>query len=352
MAWQGIEGHDHVASRFAAAAAAERIAGSHLFVGPPGVGKGSFARALAAALACERPGSGLTACLHCRSCLQVAAGSHPDIDIVAKPEDRSSIPLDLLIGDPQHRLREGLCWRLRLRPAVAPRKIAILLDADHLLEEAANCLLKTLEEPPPDAMIMLVGTSPERVLPTIRSRCQITRFGRLADDVVRSILARECIAAGISVDDATLDAAARGSDGSLHQGRRLLDPAVGSFRQTLLELLARRPLPGVALTRETLSFVDAAGKDAQPRRERLRMVLESAVDFYRSAIRLSITGSLPPDPLLSHHLSTWRGTSEESLEKVAHSLGALEGIDRNANLGIVIDAWTARLEAPGLDPSL
>ena len=123
MAWQGIEGHDAIAARFAVAEAAGRVAGSYLFVGQPGVGKATFARALALALACEHPAEGLTACRQCASCIQALAGTHPDIDIVEKPPERTTIPLDALIGSPDQRLRTGFCWRLLLRPALARRKV-------------------------------------------------------------------------------------------------------------------------------------------------------------------------------------------------------------------------------------
>ncbi|NBW85267.1 MAG: AAA family ATPase [Planctomycetia bacterium] len=173
MAWQGIEGHDDVAARFVAAHDRGRIAGSYLFVGPPGVGKAAFALALAKALVCQSPRAGLAACDACASCVQAQAGSHPDIDVVRKPEDRSTIPLEAFIGDTEHRMREGLCWRMLLRPALGGRRVAIILDADHLADEAANSLLKTLEEPPGQSVIILVGTALERQLPTIRSRARV-----------------------------------------------------------------------------------------------------------------------------------------------------------------------------------
>jgi len=244
MAWQGIEGHDAIAERFAAAHARGRIAGSYLFVGPPGVGKGTFALALAKSLACERPGPGLVACGGCASCVQAEAGSHPDIDVVRKPEDRSTIPLELLIGDDEHRMRDGLCWRILLRPALATRKVAVIMDADHFSDEAANCLLKTLEEPPDGAAIMLVGTALERQLPTIRSRCQVIRFAPLTTEVVRRILERETAASGTAVEAAALDRSADACGGSLARGRLLLDPESTSFRGRLFELLATRPPPG------------------------------------------------------------------------------------------------------------
>ena len=154
MPWQAtqgraeITGQDAVVEQFVRAAEQERIAGSYLFIGPSGVGKSTFALALAKSLLCERPQPGLVACGACASCVQAEGGSHPDIDVVAKPADRATIPLDAFIGDAEHRMQEGLLRRLVLRPALGGRRVAIILDADHLSEEAANCLLKMLEEPP------------------------------------------------------------------------------------------------------------------------------------------------------------------------------------------------------------
>ena len=88
MAWEGIEGHDANAARFVAAEAHGRVAGSYLFVGPPGVGKGAFALALGRSLTCQAPQPGLVACGTCASCVQADAGSHPDIDVVRKPDER------------------------------------------------------------------------------------------------------------------------------------------------------------------------------------------------------------------------------------------------------------------------
>ena len=165
-------------------------------------------------------------------------------------------------------MRQGLCWRILLKPVLGSRKVAVIMDADHFSEEAANCLLKTLEEPPDGAAIILVGTALARQLPTIRSRCQVIRFAALPPDVVRRLLERETAAAGTPFDAATLDRCSHAADGSLTRARLLLDPEVTAFRSRLFELLAGRPLHGVDLSRETLAFVEAAGKDAPPRRAR------------------------------------------------------------------------------------
>ncbi len=348
MAWQTIEGHDAVAATFTAAQARGRIAGAYLFIGPPGVGKGAFARALAKSLACLAPQPGLVACGACSSCMQADAGSHPDIDIVAKPEDRATIPLEAFIGDAAHRMREGLCWRILLKPAVGGRKVAIVLDADHLADEAANCLLKTLEEPPAGAVIILVGTGLERQLPTIRSRCQTVRFAPLPSATVARLVAEQLVRQGDETDAATIAAAAAAAGGSLDRALLLLDPEVGAFRGRLLELLGRRPLQGVELARELAAVVEAAGKEAPPRRARLTAILDAAVEFFRAAVRHAATGEVPADVSLAQAVTGWNADADEASVALDATLDALDAIGRNAHLPTLVDAWTAVLEAPRL----
>jgi DNA polymerase-3 subunit delta' len=278
--------------------------------------------------------------------MQAQAGSHPDIDVVRKPDERSTIPIDLLIGDTAHRMREGLCWRILLRPSVGERKVAVIMDADHL-DEAANCLLKTLEEPPLGAVIILVGTSIERQLPTIRSRCQVIRFAPLPAEKVRLVLERESHAADSPVDAATLDACSRAAGGSLSRARLLLDPEITAFRGRLLELLSRHPLHGVDLARELIAFVDAAGKEAPPRRARLRIVLESALEVFRAAATGAV-GRATGDPALARAAQAWTANLDAALAAVDGTLDALGYVDRNAHISVVIDAWTAILEEPRL----
>jgi DNA polymerase-3 subunit delta' len=346
MAWQGIEGHDAIVQRFATAHERGRIAGSYLFVGPPGVGKGTFALALAKSLTCQAARPGLVACGACASCVQADAGSHPDIDVVRKPDDKATLPLDLFVGDDEHRMREGLCWRILLRPALGGRKVAVIMDADHFSEESANCLLKTLEEPPDSAVIILVGTSLERQLPTIRSRCQVIRFAPLPAEVVRRVIERESQAAAAPLDSATLDACGRDAGGSLTRARLLLDPDVTAFRTRLLDLLAQRPLHGVDLARDTTAFVEAAGKEAPPRRARMRIVIDAALDVFRAAIRGDAAAA--DDAPRRTAVMAWAADPDAAAAAVDATLEAAADIDRFLNVNVVIDAWTAVLEEPRL----
>src|ERR1043166_3481560 len=104
MSWQNIRGHDATVEKFRRALARERLASTFLFVGPPGIGKRAFALKLAQGLLCERvPEERLQPCGECASCYQVLSLNHPDVELISKPTDKAFIPVDLLIGDLEHR---------------------------------------------------------------------------------------------------------------------------------------------------------------------------------------------------------------------------------------------------------
>ena len=241
MTWSDLRGHASIVEQFRARVARGRLASTFLFVGPAGVGKRTFAVKLAQALLCPtNPEARLEACGRCESCQQVAAGSHPDLEVIAKPADKSFIPLELLIGDREHRMQEGLCHRIALKPFRGGRKIAIIDDADHLNLEGANCLLKTLEEPPPKSVLILIGTSEQRQLPTIRSRCQVVRFGRLSrEDVVQLLLD-----GGHCSNREEAEQWAELGEGSIARALAWSDPSLREFRERLLAGLADRQVMG------------------------------------------------------------------------------------------------------------
>src|SRR5277367_908081 len=163
-----------------------RLPHAFLFVGPEGIGKHAFALRLTQALLCERvPESKLDPCGQCPGCLQVMAGTHPDLLHVAKPEDRQELPI---------RVIRDLCIDLGLKPMSGRRKVAIVDDADDLNDEAANAFLKTLEEPPPGSTLILVGTSAEGQLDTILSRCRVVRFDPLPESELAELLLEQGIA--------------------------------------------------------------------------------------------------------------------------------------------------------------
>lgn len=339
MSWQGIEGHDDVAERFRRALASGRLASTFLFVGPEGIGKRAFALKLAQALLCQRsPAEQLAPCGVCEACAQVLAGTHPDLLQVAKPADKSAIPIDLLIGSGEQRMHEGLCHDLSLRSFFGGRKVAILDDADYLNVEGANALLKTLEEPPPNSIIILIATSVERQLPTIRSRSQVVAFRPLEPQVIVRLLLSE----GAVEDEATAHRLAHYAEGSLGRAAMLAEPALWEFRAELLRELAKVPCDSVELARRTLAFVDAAGKEAAPRRERARQLMTFAAELYRQLLRNVSGMPTPADADLAaaiEQLRRARFDDELAAACIDRCLEAIQHIDRNVHQATAIECW-------------
>ena len=261
MSWQRVRGHERLVDAFDRVVRRGRLGHAYLFAGPPGVGKRLFAEELARALLCESPArTRLEACDLCPACRQVAAGTHPDLFIAGKPEESLELPIDVM---------RDLCRSFSLKSARDRGKVVILDDADDLNEESANCFLKTLEEPPPRSVLLLIGTSPDRQLATIRSRCQVVHFAPLADELVAELLRAQ----GVE-DSALIERLVRLSGGSPGRARALADPALWEFRRQMLGQLSRSPVDTVGLARSWMRFVEEAGKEAAAQRQRAAQVLE------------------------------------------------------------------------------
>jgi DNA polymerase III subunit delta' len=337
--WHGILGHDDVVEQFRRTLERDRLASTYLFVGPPGIGKRRFALALAQGLLCtENDGRTVEACGRCQSCRLLAAGNHPDLELVGLPPDKAALPISLFVGDKDHRHQEGLCHRISLKPFLGRRKIAIIDDADHFNQESANCLLKTLEEPPPDSLLILIGTSPSRQLPTIRSRAQVVRFRPLEPEALRQILLDERIAEGDLAAEL-----ANTSDGSVQRAVELATADLWEFRE-LLERLARPRWDAVETGKWVLDFVQAAGSEAAVRRHRLRLVIGFAIDYYQAQLRAGAVALTQPQQSDFSRPSIL--ASRPLLARLEACLAALEQVDRNANLALVVSYWVVSLARP------
>lgn len=191
-----------------------------LLTGPAGVGKRDFAAAFAAALLCARPDAEGLACGRCDACLLRQAGTHPDLLRVSLLEDKTQILID--------QVRE-LSRALSLKSHAGGYKIAILEPADQMNAAAANSLLKTLEEPSDNTVLMLVTERPARLPATVRSRCQQLGFPAPDSELGRSWLAGE-----IGGD---ADLLLRLADGAPLRARDLAQTDTVSQRRVWLEQL-------------------------------------------------------------------------------------------------------------------
>jgi len=174
--------HGRARDRIGAALQSERMPHAVLLHGPQGVGKERFAGALAAALFCAQRGPSLTACGACAECALSRAGSHPDLYWLRPLEDRKSISVD--------QVREA-CEQLGMTSMRRGYRIAIVAPAQAMTVNAQNALLKTLEEPAPRTLLILVTARPSGLLATLRSRCQRVEIARPPADDALAWLATE-----------------------------------------------------------------------------------------------------------------------------------------------------------------
>lgn len=284
MPWHSIRGHDRVVEELRTAARGGRLPHALLFVGPEGVGKRTFAMTLAQALLCEeRPEADLDPCGACAGCVQVEGGTHPDLLTAGRPEDKQELPIKVI---------RDLCDDFGLKPARGGRKVAIVDDVDSMNEEAANAFLKTLEEPPPGAVLILIGTSAERQLETVVSRCQVVRFDPLpAEELAATLLER-----GVATEPAEALKLATLADGSVGRAVGLADPDLGRYRRDLIDGLASEGgIDPAEQVKRLDAFAKQAGKEAAAQRRRIRLMLWELARLFRGVL-WQTAGLEPPSP--------------------------------------------------------
>src|SRR2546430_1987135 len=213
MTFAEVTGQTHVVRTLTNALTSGRTAHAYLFSGMRGVGKTTMARILAKALNCEK-GPTPTPCLTCASCREIGAGTSFDVMEIDGASSNSV--------DDVREMRETV----RTAPARGRYRVYVI-DEVHMLSTAAfNALLKTLEEPPAHVVFVFATTEAHKIPQTILSRCQHFTFRRIPRREVVDTLKRVTAAEGITIDDRSLSALARASDGSLRDALSLLDQAV------------------------------------------------------------------------------------------------------------------------------
>lgn len=319
MAWSTIRGHDAWVTAFARAERRGRLAHAYLFVGPAGIGKRCFARQLAKTLLCETPPPNRwDSCDTCAACQLVDAATHPDLFLVARPEDKVEFPIAVI---------QQLCTDLSLKPARGSRKIAVVDDTDDFNDESSNAFLKTLEEPPPGSLLILIGTSSERQLPTIRSRCQVIPFAPLPTSDVETILR-----ASEEIDAETATRLANRCDGSPGLARAMAESGLWSFREQFFAELAKPKPNAPAIARDFLKLVEDAGKESGAQRRRASLVMSLLLDGLRESLASCTTAS-PPSDAVARRLG-----AEAIMRRVDRCLEADFHIERRVQLALAVEA--------------
>src|SRR5213595_2767243 len=217
-----LVGQAHVSRTLKNAVAQNRLAHAYLFVGPRGVGKTSTARILAKSLNCVK-GPTITPCGECDNCREIAAGNSLDV-----------IEIDGASNNSVEDIRQ---LRENVRYATAKGRYKIyLIDEVHMLSSAAfNALLKTLEEPPEHVKFIFATTEPQKVLPTILSRCQRFDLHRIPANLIAQHLQFIAKKEKITLQPAAAHAIARGAEGGLRDAESMLDQLVAFCGEKIAE---------------------------------------------------------------------------------------------------------------------
>jgi DNA polymerase III delta' subunit len=235
-----------------------RLAHAWLFYGPTGAGKREAAHALAAACLCAAGSERGDACGACADCRLTTAGTHPDLEHLACEQGKQVIGID--------RVRAAIA-ELALAPVSAAGRVLIVEDADRLHPAAANAFLKTLEEPPAGAVIVLLTSRPDLLLSTIRSRCREVRFPPRAVDAAGGVdEALQAAACLLGADEAPAEPLARGDRAWALAGalaKRLGSESEGDAPTRGLERLAALRVLDAALA-EVRAWLRAAALGGQP----------------------------------------------------------------------------------------
>lgn len=327
----GLVGHTRTVKVVRAALEQGRLGQTSLLVGPSGIGRSLFARGVARYLLCHRQELPvkLAGCGKCRSCELFDAGTHPDIRTFRKPEEDQEFKMALM--------EEVIEW-FGLRPSFGDRKITLIEDVDYLNEESANSFLKASEEPPAGMWVAMLSENPERLPPTIRSRCQSLHFNRLSEEETLRVLESKGGAESGKARDLV-----RLSGGVPGRALDLAEPGVWALWNSLAQQLVPGRFNCCAWADEWKNWVDKAGPTGATQRPAARKILFLLScfisDVNRQRLGMAMTGEgegglVPTSSALAPRISEvllrrWYDKTAEADLRIL----------RRAQIGLVIEAY-------------
>ncbi len=326
VAMQGwdIIGHAHAIDILRRTLAAQQVRHAYLFTGPPHIGKTLLAQRFAQTLLCtggpDPSVSPQEPCNTCLSCRKVLHGNHPDVHVIAKPADKQFILIEqirVLQSDAARHTLEGR------------RNIFIIENAQDMNLQAANCLLKTLEEPEPDVVLLLTAPDAGSLLPTIQSRVQLVTMQLLTSMQIKNALIQEWETEPKEAD--LIAALAAGRMGWAVQA--IEDEEMLAQRKAQLDMLTKLPS---ASRVQRFDLVQRISGDS----EKVQLLLELWLLWWRDMVLaanncLDLTVNVDMRPLLKTQAA--KLSTVESERMVRAILQTMESIAQNVNPRVALE---------------
>ncbi len=319
-----IIGHAHAIDILRRTLAAQQVRHAYLFTGPPHIGKSLLARRFAQTLLCTGgPDSSIAPqepCNTCLSCRKVLHGNHPDVHVIAKPADKQFILIEQIRTLQSDSVRHTLEGR---------RNIFIIENAQDMNLQSANCLLKTLEEPELDVVLLLTVPDAGLLLPTIQSRVQLVTMQLLTSMQIKNALLQEWDAEPKEAD--LIAALAAGRMGWAVQA--IKDEEMLTQRKAQLDLLTKLPSAGRV---QRFDLVQRISGDS----EKVQMLLELWLLWWRDMVLaanncLDLTVNVDMRPLLK--IQAVKLGTAESERMVRAILQTMESIAQNVNPRVALE---------------
>ncbi|MFH1036593.1 MAG: DNA polymerase III subunit gamma/tau [Patescibacteria group bacterium] len=309
QSFSDLIGQEHIAKTLTNAISADTVSHAYLFDGPRGTGKTTLARLLAKAVNCENRKKGeYEPCNKCASCMEIMEGRSMDLIEIDAASHRGI--------DEMRELKDGI----KFSPVKSKYKVFIIDESHQLTKEAANALLKTLEEPPAHAIFVLATTEIHKMIPTIISRCQRFDFRKLS---VPEIMKRLEIIAGkekVKISKDALELIAINATGSIRDSESLLDQVFAFRTETIKEITAEdiKSLLGLIEIEIVSKFTDlirekktaeAIGllNETADRGMDLQEFSKAIINYLRQVLILKIVGD--KNPIIT-------GLTKEELQKM------------------------------------
>ncbi len=273
MPFADILAQEHVISHFKETIKADHLSHAYIFTGQDGVGKELFTKEFTKSLFCKK--SKNDSCNICTNCVRIEKGNHPDVFCIEIDEKAKYIKIENI---------RKLQHAVRLSPIESDYKIFIIKDANRMNEEASNCLLKTLEEPTPNTIFILIANTLSSINETIKSRCQIIRFHTIPTHIIKDQLSKK-----LDVETRKIEWISRFCNGSLGGAFELLEGNYYEINKNIINRLTRPSMDNLLLAEEIIATYLNPNDSLEEKRHTLKQILNCILQFYRDLLIIKVS---------------------------------------------------------------